>query len=293
MSNRLRARSAAILLGVIGLLVLATIWQVYKLIGPEDGVQFGDSLILPRTSELAMPNVWEMITVLGDEAPGIDSPTIGQAVLAACLFTLRLAALAWGVGVVIGAGLAILMCRFRIAEQAALPWIILSQTVPLIAIAPLVRRWGSQIEIGEFEWSSELSVIVIAAYLAFFPVAVGLLRGLRSVQPAQLDLLRSYGVGWTRTLITVRFPASVPFLLSALRLAAASAVIGVVVAEVSIGLRGGIGRLVVEYAQSAGSSPAKPWAAIFGAVLVGLIAAGAVVLIGVLLRRYRRQELAG
>ena len=78
-----------------------------------------------------------------------------------------------------------------------------------------------------------------------------------------------------------------PFLLPALRLGAASAVIGAVVAEVSIGLRGGIGRMVVEYAQSASGDPAKAWAPIFGAVAVGLVAAGAVGLIGLALRPFR------
>jgi NitT/TauT family transport system permease protein len=84
----------------------------------------------------------------------------------------------------------------------------------------------------------------------------------------------------------------VPYLLPALRLAAASAVIGTVVAEVSIGLRGGIGRMIIEYAQAAGGDPAKPWAPILGAVGVGLVAAGAVGLLGLLLRPYRRGESA-
>jgi NitT/TauT family transport system permease protein len=133
-------------------------------------------------------------------------------------------------------------------------------------------------------------VAVIAAYLAFFPVAVGMLRGLKSPDATHLDLMRSYGIGWGRTLLRLRLPASVPYLLPALRLAAASAVIGTVVAEVSIGLRGGIGRLILDYAQAAGGDPAKPWAPIFGAVLIGLIAAGFVSLIGLGLRRYRRSE---
>ena len=102
--------------------------------------------------------------------------------------------------------------------------------------------------------------------------------------------MRSYGVSWMRTLLAVRLPSSVGYLLSALRLAAASAVIGTVVAEVSIGLRGGIGRLIIEYAQSAGGDPAKSWAPIFGAVAIGLISAGFVSLIGFALRRYRRTE---
>ena len=103
--------------------------------------------------------------------------------------------------------------------------------------------------------------------------------------------MRTYGIGWWRTLISLRLPASVPYLLPALRLAAASAVIGTVVAEVSIGLRGGIGRLVIEYAQAAGGDPAKPWAPIFGAIAVGLVAAGFVALLGLLLRPYRRAEV--
>jgi NitT/TauT family transport system permease protein len=193
---------------------------------------------------------------------------------------------------VVGLALAVLMARFRLAESAILPWIVLSQTVPLIAIAPLVRRWGSQIHLGGWTWTSENSVAVIAAYLAFFPVAVGALRGLRSPDATHLDLLHSYGVGWWRGLVKLRLPASVPYLLPALRLAAASAVIGTVVAEVSIGLRGGIGRMIIEYAQAAGGDPAKPWAPIFGAVGVGLFAAGVVGLLGLLLRPYRRGEAA-
>jgi NitT/TauT family transport system permease protein len=183
------------------------------------------------------------------------------------------------------------MQRLRLAEAAMLPWVVLSQTVPLIAIAPLVRRWGSQIEIGAFEWQNEYSVAVIAAYLAFFPVAVGMLRGLKAPDATHLDLMRSYGTGWWATLLRLRLPASVPYLLPALRLAAASAVIGTVVAEVSIGLRGGIGRLIIEYAQSAGGDPAKSWAPIFGAVAIGLISAGFVALIGFGLKRYRRSEV--
>jgi NitT/TauT family transport system permease protein len=135
-------------------------------------------------------------------------------------------------------------------------------------------------------------VAVIAAYLAFFPVSVGLLRGLKSPDATHLDLMRTYGVGWWRTLLSLRLPASVPYLLPALRLAAASAVIGTVVAEVSIGLRGGVGRLVIEYAQAAGGDPAKPWAPIFGAVAVGLVAAGFVALLGRALGPYRRSEVA-
>ena len=285
-------RVRGIALGLLGLLILGAIWELYKSLGPENGVIVGGRAVLPRTGDRAMPHLWDMFTRLSGPAVGRRGDELWRVVLAACGFSLKIAAQGWVIGVVVGVGLALLMQRVRIAEAAILPWVVLSQTVPLIAIAPLVRRWGSQITIGDFIWTSEQSVAVIAAYLAFFPVAVGMLRGLKAPDATHLDLMRTYGVGWGQTLLRLRLPASVPFLLPALRLAAASAVIGTVVAEVSIGLRGGIGRLVIEYAQSAGGDPAKPWAPIMGAILIGLVAAGFVTLLGLFLRPYRRSEAA-
>jgi NitT/TauT family transport system permease protein len=279
-------------LGALGLVIMAAVWELYKVLGPEGGVLLGGRAILPRTGERAMPHVWDMIIRLGEPVTGRSGDPLWIAVLQACGFSLRIAAAGWLIGVLVGLLLALLMQRLRLAEAGVLPWVVLSQTVPLIAIAPLVRRWGAQIEIGQFEWDNQYSVAVIAAYLAFFPVAVGMLRGLKSPDATHLDLMRSYGSGWWRTLVRLRLPSSVPYLLPALRLAAASAVIGTVVAEVSIGLRGGIGRLIIEYAQAAGGDPAKPWAPIFGAILIGLIAAGFVALIGLVLKPYRRVEVA-
>ena len=290
MRPRLR-RLRGLGLGLAGLVILAAVWEAYKALGPANGVIVGGRAVLPRTGDRAMPHIWDMIGRLGEPVTGRRGEPLWVAVLEACWFSLRIAAAGWLIGVTVGLGLALLMQRLRLAEAAVLPWVVLSQTVPLIAIAPLVRRWGSQIEIGSFEWQNEYSVAVIAAYLAFFPVAVGMLRGLKSPDATHLDLMRSYGTGWWATLLRLRLPASVPYLLPSLRLAAASAVIGTVVAEVSIGLRGGIGRLIIEYAQSAGGDPAKSWAPIFGAVAIGLIAAGFVALIGFALKQYRRAEV--
>lgn len=279
-------------LGLLGLVVLGVVWEVYKALGPEAGVEVGGRLVLPRTSDRAMPHLWDIAGRLAEPALGRSGDPLWQVVAHAAAFTLKIAAIGWCVGVVVGLALALLMQRSRLAESAVLPWVVLSQTVPLIAIAPLVRRWGSQIQIGSYAWDSQDSVAVIAAYLAFFPVAVGMLRGLKAPDATHLDLMRTYGSGWRTTLLRLRLPASVPYLLPALRLAAAAAVIGTVVAEVSIGLRGGVGRLVIEYAQAAGGDPAKPWAPIVGAVGVGLVAAGFVTLLGVFLKPYRRAEVA-
>ncbi|CAN5120522.1 hypothetical protein BH09ACT3_BH09ACT3_16890 [soil metagenome] len=279
-------------LGVLGILLLAGAWELYKALGPAEGVLVGTARILPRTTDLAMPHVWDMIARLAEPVTGgRDALPLWMVVGLGAVTTLGIAAAGWLIGVVVGLGFALIMQRWRLAEWSLLPWIVVSQTVPLIAFAPLVRSWGSKIEIGAFQWEGWMSVAVIASYLAFFPVAIGALRGLSSPDLIHVDLLRSYAAGWWRTLLSLRMPASVPYLLPALRLAAANAVVGAVVAEVSTGLQGGIGRLLIQFAGQASGDPAKPWGPIFGSVLLGLVAAGSVAALGLVLRRYRRAEV--
>lgn len=280
-----------VIYAVGGILLLAALWELYKAVGPADGVHWGQTAVLPRTSDLAMPHLWSMFARYGqpvDSSAG--SPTVFAAVLRASLFSLGIAACGWAVGVILGALLALLMVSWRLAERAILPFVILSQTVPLIALAPLVVTWGSQIHVGDFVWKQWMSVAAIAGYLAFFPISVGLLRGLRSAPATQLELFRSFAAGWWRTLWHLRLPAAVTYLLPALRVAAAAAVVGAIVAEVSTGMQGGIGRTILAYGIASGGDPAKPWDAIIGAVAIGLVVAGLVSLIGLGLRRFRRGE---
>lgn len=284
--------------GAVGVVAVATVWELYKLLGPADGLVVGGDpgdprsglRLLPRTNDRAMPHVWTMVGRLFDPTSGAATPPLWQTVLQGMVVTLGIALAGWAIGVLVGMAFALVMQRWRIAEWGLLPWIVVSQTVPLIAFAPIVARLGNQIDRSGVPWPEWLSVAVIASYLAFFPVAVGGLRGLNSPDAIHLDLMRSYAAGYRRTLWTLRLPAAVPYLLPALRLGAASAVVGAVVAEVSIGMRGGLGRMLLQMAQSASADPALPWAPLFGAVLLGLISAGAVALLGTGLKRYRRGE---
>ena len=286
------SRMRGLLWGLFGLAAVVILWEAYKAAAPPEGLVVGDLTVFPRTTDIAMPHTWDMVARFVDpvtRAAGADP--LWFAVLKAAGLSLGIAAIGWAIGVTLGMALALLMQRWAIAESAVLPWVVLSQTVPLIAIAPLVRRWGSSIEIGSFEWENWMSVALIASYLAFFPVAVSALRGLKSAPASDVDLFRAYAAGWWTTLFRLRLPSSVPYLLPALRLAAANAVIGTVVAEVSIGLGGGIGRMIIEFAATASGDPAKTWAPIFGAVFIGLVSAGMVSLIGLGLRRFRRGEV--
>jgi NitT/TauT family transport system permease protein len=195
-------------------------------------------------------------------------------------------------GTLVGLGLAVLMARFRVVERGLLPYLVISQTVPLIALAPLVVSWGGKLHLGAFEWPRWLSAAVLGAFLAFFPVAVGTLKGLTSTRAESLELMDSYAATWRQTLVKVRFPAAVPYIVPALKLAATASVVGVVVAEISTGLAGGVGRLIIEYAREATADPAKVYTAVFGAAALGLLMAGLVALTDLALMRNRPREVA-
>lgn len=289
---------SAVAWGAAGVLVVAIAWEAYKFLGPAEGFLVGATegetgsgvILLPRTHDRAMPHIWEMFARLFQSTSGGDTPPLFVSVISAALLTLGIAAVGWVMGVAVGALLGLAMQRWRLVESGVLPWVVVSQTVPLIAFAPVVAAIGTQIDRGGTPWPQWLSVALIASYLAFFPVAVGALSGLASPDRIHVDLMRSYAAGYWSTLLRLRLPSAVPHLLPALRLAAANAVIGAVVAEVSIGMRGGIGRMLIQLAGQGSSDPAAPWGPIFGSIALGLVAAGSVAIIGLGLTKYRRGE---
>ncbi|MEN3282670.1 MAG: NitT/TauT family transport system permease protein [Solirubrobacteraceae bacterium] len=294
MTSRIRAthvRRGAMLL--LALLVLAACWELYKLVIPDGGVKLGSSLILPRSDDASMPHLSQIVKVFGQqEVAGGTGGTVLSSVTDSLWYSLRLAAAGFAVGVVVGFLLAMAMQRLRIVERALLPYVVLSQTVPLIALAPLVYGWSDNLSLFGLDWKPWMSVSVISAYLAFFPVAIGALRGLASPPTVQTELLACYAASWWQTLVRLRLPASVPYLVPALKLAAAASVVGAIVAEISIGLQGGIGRLIITYAQQATGDPARVYAPILGAAVMGLAAVGLISLLDIALRRYHVQTEA-
>ena len=177
MMRRLRP----ILLGIAGVVLVGVAWEVYKALAPDTGVVIAGITVLPRTSDLAMPHLGAMLDrTLSPVTRAAGSPALWLATLRAASFSFGIAVVGWLVGVVVGIAIAIVMQRFRTAQSALLPWVVLSQTVPLIALAPLVRRIGTQLSTGGFEWQDWMSVALIASYLAFFPVSIGALGGFGS-----------------------------------------------------------------------------------------------------------------
>jgi NitT/TauT family transport system permease protein len=275
---------------VLTIAFVTALWELYKIVGPQDGGKFLGVRILPRANDNAMPHVSTMLSRYNrPEVRGSDKK-IWIVVLSGAWFSLRLSLVGFFLGTTIGIGLAILMARFNLIRRGLLPYLVMSQTVPLIALAPLVVSWGGKLEIGSFVWPRWLSASILGTFLAFFPIAVGTLRGLTSVPSAALELMESYAASWKQTLFKLRFPAAVPFMVPALKLGASGAVVGVVVAEISTGLKGGIGRLIIEYAREATGDPAKVFTAVFGAAALGLTMSGLVAFSDLFLMRNRPKE---
>jgi NitT/TauT family transport system permease protein len=269
---------------VLALALVAAVWELYIVVGPEKGGGIFGMRILPRANERAMPHTWEMIQRLFDpEVRGQDRP-IWLAVLGYSWYTFRMAFVGFVVGSAFGMALAVAMSRFRVVERGLLPYVVASQTVPLIALAPQVAALGGNWDLPRWTW-----VAALGAFLAFFPVSIATLKGLSAAPAASLELMDSYAASWWTTLTKLRFPAAVPYIVPGMKLAATAAVIGVIVSEVSTGVRG-VGFAALTYAQKATSDPAQVYTAVFGAALLGLSMFGVVVAIEAVVMRNRPAE---
>lgn len=273
---------------LVALFFVGCAWELYKLLGPDGGGTF--VIPLAKTNDLAMPHTWDMVTRLFEPESRAGGQDIWRSVVGYGWYTFRLAFFGLVLGTIAGLVSAVVMSRLRVLERGLLPWIVMSQTVPLIALAPQLDGWSGKIDIAGWEWPRWLSVSVLAAFLAFFPISIGTLRGLQSAAAAAEELMQSYAASWWRTVIKLRFPAAVPSMVPALKQAATLAVVGVIVSEISIGIDGGIGRAVISYRQAATGDPAKTYAAVFGAAALGLFMYGLIALFDAALMRNRPQE---
>ena len=173
------------------------------------------------------------------------------------------------IGAALGVGLAVAIVSVRVLERSLMPWIVASQTVPIIALAPMIVVILNQFDIGGITPKA-----VIAAYLSFFPITVGMVKGLRSPDPLQLDLMRTYSATSGQTLAKLRAPASLPFFFASMKIGAAAALVGAIVAEVTKSEDGGFGARLL--AGSYYGQTVQIWATLFVAAalsgaLVGII----------------------
>jgi NitT/TauT family transport system permease protein len=168
----------------------------------------------------------------------------------------------FALGGVAGLALAITFAHSRLLERGLLPYVIASQTVPILAIAPMVLLW-----LG----TSWFSKSVIAAYLTFFPVTINMLRGFKSVDPDALALMRALAAVPRQIFVKLQFPAALPYLFTALRISATASVIGAIVGELPVGSRYGMGVVIVTAAQYNTWRSSNLWAAIIVSASIGIL----------------------
>lgn len=271
--SRLPRRFRTIASFTVIVLVLATLWEGYKWMGQTTGgVWPGTSIGLPvRTNNRAMPHLWDIVAALFRPARRGGDEILLLTLLKAAIFTFRSALAGFVVGSAFGFGLAIWFIRSPLAERGLMPYVVASQTVPLIAIAPMVVIWGGQA--GLPTW---VAVAVISSYLSFFPVAINSLRGLRSPPATASELMRSYAASPNEVLTKLQIPAALPFLFPALKIAATASVIGAIIGELPAGLNVGLGRALLSFASSFSSAPEKLFGAVVLSSLLGIFFVGLV-----------------
>jgi NitT/TauT family transport system permease protein len=180
--------------------------------------------------------------------------------------TLKGTLMGFALGIVLGVGLAMAIVRWRVMEMSVMPWAIISQTVPIVALAPMIITLSSQLGLE----GRDLPKAIIAAYLSFFPVLVSMVKGLRSPDQMQLDLLKTYGAGQGATFLKLRLPASMPYFFASLKVAIAASLVGTIVGELPTGAIEGLGARMLIGSQF--GEPLIMWAALFAAaILAGVL----------------------
>ncbi len=291
-TRALRQAMGAALLVLGAVVVVGLVWTAYKAMGAATGGMWpGTSRALPvPADDSTLPPFLAIFGRFVQPQRTGDPYPLWQYLLDSAVFTFREAFVGFVAGVVIGLVLAILMLRSRWLERGVLPWVVISQTVPLIALAPVVMAWGNKIRLPFATWEPWMSVSVIATYLTFFPVAVNGLRGLASPTALSMELMRSYAAPSRATMVKLRLPSAVPYLIPALKLAATASVVGAIVGEISAGLRGGLGRLIIDYAQQYLTDAPRLYCAVLAAGLLGVVCVGLIDVLDRMLMRNRPRE---
>jgi NitT/TauT family transport system permease protein len=231
---------------VLVIVTLAVAWESVKFIF--------------RLDERALPHLWDITAAFGQPSRR-NGPPLFAVLLEAALYTFRGAVSGFLIGSLLGFVLGTLFAHIPLLERSLVPYVVASQTIPILAIAPMVVIWLR---------SPTLSVAVIAAYLTFFPVTINTLRGMKSPDPRAVELMRSYAATTWETLWKLRFPAALPAIFTALKISATASVVGAIIGELPSGSRDGLGGAILNFNQYYITGPERLWAAIVTTALVGI-----------------------
>jgi NitT/TauT family transport system permease protein len=267
----IRAVVRGILLTLLFLAVLVAVWEGAKALG-GDPWRFKDAtgnetVYTPPfhwsiVDDLSLPHVWKVWDALNAPVQRQQSQSLAVYLVGAAFYTGREAALGFIVGGLLGLALAALFVHSKLAERAFMPYIVASQTIPILALAPLIcLAFGNGL----------VGIVIVASYLTFFPVTIAELRGLTSPDPRALELMRSVAASRWTIFWKLRMPASLPYLFAALKIAATASIVGAIVGEGNPGgSQFGLGRAILNFNEQYISGPEKLWAAMIAAALLGM-----------------------
>ena len=248
--------------GLVFAAVLACLWglwEAYRAFGVAVGLTWPFEV-----NDRTMPHIHDMIGQLFEPSRR-NGPLLIEVLGKAALFTAKEAAVGFALGAGVGFLIAVALVHSTLLQRGLLPYIVASQTIPILAIAPMVVVW-----LGGKGLPGWFSVSVIAAYLTFFPVAINARRGLQSADPRAHELMSSYAASRWSVLWKLRVPASLPYLFAAFKIAATACVVGAIIGELPASIQDGLGGAILNFNQYYASSPESLWATNIIAALLGI-----------------------
>lgn len=277
---------------VVVFIAICIAWQALKFIGGSPwhfstaegalfDLQWQPPLRIPIASDLNMPHLWDIFGALIQPAQR-NGPLLIDVLLRSAVVTVQEALVGFILGAALGLLLGTIFAHSALLERALVPYVVASQTIPILAIAPMVVVW-----LRAGWWS----VAILSAYLCFFPVTINTLRGLRSPDPRAIELMKSYAASDWTTLWKVRYPAALPYIFTAFKIAATTAIVGAIIGELPSGIREGLGGAILNFNQYYAIQPHKLWAVIIFTAIVGILFFVSVTLVErVMLRNMRKVE---
>jgi NitT/TauT family transport system permease protein len=244
----------------IVLIALCSLWEAFKWIGETTGLRLGTFVVNDKT----FPHLYDIVGQLFEPSRR-NGPLLIEVLWDAALFTAKEAAVGFALGASIGFLLGVLLAHSRLLQRGFLPYIVASQTIPILAVAPMVVVWfGGR---GFPDW---FSVSIISAYLTFFPVTINTLRGLTSVDSRALELMRSGAANPLQILWKLRMPTSLPYLFAAFKISATASVVGAIIGELPASIQDGLGGAILNFNQYYSSRPESLWATNLIAAALGI-----------------------
>ena len=241
------------------LLGIWAVWEAFKYVAEAAELTWPFPV-----NDRTLPHVHDIIGQLFEPSRR-NGPLLIEVLWDAALFTAKEAFVGFILGAAVGFAIGVVLVHSQLLVRGFLPYIVASQTVPILAVAPMVVIWlGGR---GLPDW---FSVSVIAAYLTFFPVTINTLRGLQSADPRALELMRSYAASAWKILWKLRVPAALPYLFAALKISATASIVGAIIGELPASIQGGLGGAILNFNQYYATSPPSLWATNLIATLLGI-----------------------